>query len=207
MSRRHTPTAARFVVDAKAIAEMLQERNPGFAPEHAVILTRSMVEVFEREAAPLLPHVVVEVIPPGALALEGDGLGDILSPEQGRQALRAHATDLPPERWAGEVAKPTELAKRLGISRATLDNWRRDGVVLALPKGLRSHVYPVAQFDADGVPLKGLREVLALTDGKAGVAWRWLVTPHVDFNSERPLNALNRGEVVDVENAAQRDFG
>jgi len=99
-----------------------------------------------------------------------------------------------------ELLGPEAMADRLGVSRSTLHNWRRDGQVIALRKGLRNHVYPVRQF-AGKAPLAGVAEVLAVI-ADPDEAWEWLVTPSIYTAGEPPLTLLERGEVDAVRRAA-----
>jgi len=64
------------------------------------------------------------------------------------------------EDWAGEVAGSTYLEEKFRIPRSTLYRWQRRNEVIALRKGGRKHVFPVAQF-VDGRPAAGISEVLA----------------------------------------------
>jgi hypothetical protein len=138
--------------------------------------------------------------------VRGSGLGQIVSLDEGRQRLAQLAKPIPLESWAGPVRGPTEAADYLGLSRATLDNWRKAGMIIALPKGLHQHLIPMEQF-FEGRPLSGLGHVLAAADGSAMVAWHWLRTPHVDFTGAPPLLALRAGHIDEVRAAAERSLG
>ena len=58
------------------------------------------------------------------------------------------------EDWAGRVAGSTYLEENLRIARSTLHRWQRRNEVVALRKGGRKHVFPLAQF-VDGRPVAG----------------------------------------------------
>ncbi|NRG16798.1 hypothetical protein HPQ64_03735 [Rhizobiales bacterium] len=135
----------------------------------------------------------------------GEGLGTPLSKAKAAERLLRLAEPTALESWAGNVWRPSDIKDRLGISRSTLDNWRQKNMVIALNKGLRAHVYPADQF-AEGRPVKGLKGIVAAAAGNHHVAWRWLVTPHIDFDKTPPLTALKEGQVEAVLDAVHRSF-
>ncbi len=142
------------------------------------------------------------------LKLVGGGHGALIEVGEGARRLDAVAEAASPESWAeSELLGPEAMVERLGVSRSTLHNWRRDGRVIALRKGLRNHVYPARQF-AGKTPLSGIPEVLTLM-ADADEAWEWLVTPNTYTEGEPPLNLLERGQVEAVKRAADSalDFG
>ena len=63
---------------------------------------------------------------------------------------------------AGGVLSPGGVAERTGMSRQTVNNWRRKGQVIALPRGRRDFVFPACQFAEDRL-MPGLDRVLAAT--------------------------------------------
>jgi hypothetical protein len=142
------------------------------------------------------------------LKLAGGGHGTLIDEQEGARRLDAAADTTSPETWAqSDLLGPEAMIEHLGVSRSTLHNWRRDGRVIALRKGLRNHVYPVRQF-AGKAPLAGIAEVLAvMTDPDE--AWEWLVTPNTHTAGEPPLTSLERGQVEAVQRAADSslDFG
>lgn len=92
-----------------------------------------------------------------------------------------------------------------GVSRQAVDKKVADGSLLAVlgPNGRRR--FPTAQFADDGSPIKGLREVSAAL----GYSSRWavlnfLVNAHDLLGEERPIDALRRGDVDRVVEAAER---
>jgi hypothetical protein len=135
----------------------------------------------------------------------GEGLGAALSPADGNRRLDAYATPMPIAAWAGEVAGPTELQRRFGISRSTLHDWQRRHAVVGLRAGTRRHVYPLAQF-VDGRPIEGLGEVVGAA-GSTRTAWLWLLEPHPSLKGGAPLARLRQGEAAEVADLAARDFG
>jgi hypothetical protein len=103
-----------------------------------------------------------DAISPPNLKLAGGGHGALIDVEEGARRLNAITETAAPETWAeSELLGPEAMVERLGVSRSTLHNWRRDGRVIALRKGLRNHDYPVRQF-AGKAPLAGIAAVLAV---------------------------------------------
>lgn len=135
----------------------------------------------------------------------GEGLDAPLAPGEGLSRLQAYATPMTIEAWAGEVAGPSELERRCGVSRSTLHDWQKRGAVIGLLAGRRKHVFPLAQF-LDGRPIEGLADVVAAA-GSPRTAWAWLVEPHPSLRGRKPLDRLRAGDVGAVVDLAQQDFG
>lgn len=105
------------------------------------------------------------------------------------------------EDWAGEVAGSTYLEEKLRIPRSTLHRWQRRGEVVALRKGGRKHVFPLAQF-VDGRPVPGISDVLsAITSPR--LAWFWLSRPSPELDGRVPIEMLREDMVDDVVQAAR----
>ncbi|WP_217577428.1 hypothetical protein [Mesorhizobium sp. GbtcB19] len=103
--------------------------------------------------------------------------------------------------WAGEVAGPTFLEEHYGIPRSTLHWWQRHNDVVALRKGARKHVFPLAQF-IDGRPAPGMRKVLAsITNPR--LAWLWLTRPSTLLQGRIPIEMLRHDLVEEVALAAR----
>ena len=107
------------------------------------------------------------------------------------------------EDWAGEVAGSTYLEEKFRIPRSTLHRWQRRNEVIALRKGGRKHVFPLAQF-VDGRPAAGISEVLAAI-ANPRLAWFWLTRPSPELDGRIPIEMLKQDMVGDVVPAA-RDF-
>ncbi|MFU0506209.1 hypothetical protein ACLKMW_16665 [Pseudaminobacter sp. NGMCC 1.201702] len=105
------------------------------------------------------------------------------------------------EEWAGRVVGSTYLEKTLRIPRSTLYWWQRRNDVVALRKGSRKHVFPLAQF-VDGRPVPGLREVLS-SIANPRLAWLWLSRPSALLNGRVPVEMLRQDLVADVISAAR----
>ncbi|ESY74451.1 DUF2384 domain-containing protein [Mesorhizobium sp. M0051] len=105
------------------------------------------------------------------------------------------------EDWAGRVAGSTYLEEKLRIARSTLHRWQRRGEVIALRKGGRKHVFPLAQF-VDGRPVAGIRAVLSLISNPR-LAWLWLTRPSADLEGQVPIDLLRQDQVEEVVKAAR----
>jgi hypothetical protein len=135
------------------------------------------------------------------LKLVGGGHGELIDVREGVRRLDSVAESAVPEIWAeSELLGPEAMIEHLGVSRSTLHNWRRDGRVISVRKGLRNHLYPVRQF-AGKTPLAGIAEVLAVI-GDGDETWEWLVTPNAYTEGKPPLALLERGQVDVVRKAA-----
>ncbi|MER8628877.1 MbcA/ParS/Xre antitoxin family protein [Mesorhizobium opportunistum] len=105
------------------------------------------------------------------------------------------------EDWAGRVAGSTYLEENLRIARSTLHRWQRRGDVIALRKGGRKHVFPLAQF-VDGRPVAGISDVLKLI-GNPRLAWLWLTRPAAQLDGRIPIDLLRADQVDEVVEAAR----
>ncbi|CDX26378.1 conserved hypothetical protein [Mesorhizobium sp. ORS 3324] len=105
------------------------------------------------------------------------------------------------EDWAGEVAGSTYLEEKLRIPRSTLHRWQRRGEVVALRKGGRKHVFPLAQF-VDGRPAPGISEVLAAI-ANPRLAWLWLTRPSAELDGRVPIQMLREDMIEDVVRVAR----
>ena len=134
--------------------------------------------------------------------LMGEGLGEVTSAEAGRTALDAITVDDDTTDWArSDLLGAVDAAGLLGVARSTLDNWRKEGRVLAFAKGVRNFVYPVEQFEGSK-PVDGLREVRARFPSDES-AWEWLVTSNRLTGNAPPLEWLRTGHQNEVSRAAE----
>ncbi|MGX5805111.1 antitoxin Xre/MbcA/ParS-like domain-containing protein [Bradyrhizobium sp. Arg314] len=106
------------------------------------------------------------------------------------------------EDWAGEVAGSTYLEEHFRIPRSTLHRWQRRNEVIALRKGGRKHVFPLAQF-VDGRPASGISEVMSAI-GNPRLAWFWLTRPSPLLHGRVPIEGLKQDMVCDVVSAARK---
>jgi hypothetical protein len=138
-------------------------------------------------------------------AMRGEGLGELLSLEEGQRRLSAYAKPIKLEDWAGSAAGSTELQRDYGIARSSLHAWQQQGAVVGLLKGRRAHVFPIAQF-IDGRPVEGLAPVLTIIR-EPRTAWLWLIAPHPELDERTPLEQLKAGKVHEIADLAARDYG
>ncbi len=104
------------------------------------------------------------------------------------------------EDWAGPVAGQTYLEENFRIPRSTLHRWQRKNEIIALQRGGRKHVFPLAQF-VDGRPAAGIREVLS-SIAHPRQAWLWLTRPSALLAGRVPIDMLRQDLVVEVTGAA-----
>lgn len=134
--------------------------------------------------------------------LQGAGIQAPLSPEDSEARLSERiADDLSTDWIASEVAGAGDVVKRLQIARGTLDNWRKNGWIIALPKGPRNFVYPLRQFHGLR-PVAGLKPV-AEQFRSPEAAWQWLVIPNRMTYDRPPIDLLHDGEIEPVVGAAE----
>jgi hypothetical protein len=95
---------------------------------------------------------------------------------------------------------PKAAAKAIGVSRSTLDNWRRAGLIIALPKGRSSHVIPLVQF-VHSRPLSDIDTLLSACSHDAVRAWEALIAP-MPVGSLRVIEAAIAGDTRAIPNAA-----
>jgi hypothetical protein len=108
------------------------------------------------------------------------------------------------QEWAGVVAGPTEIERRFGIPRSTLHRWQKLNSVIALKKGGRKFVFPLAQF-VDGRPANGLSKLLEIIPHHR-TAWLWLTTASMELGGRSPIELLRMDMVDDVLKAARDHY-
>lgn len=94
-----------------------------------------------------------------------------------------------------------EFALRLGVKRQTVDNWRKDGRVIAYQRSKRGFGYPEAQIGADGNLLAGLEEALGRIGDNGYRAHRIMTTPRDDLAGRTPFEGLRAGRVSETMDA------
>jgi hypothetical protein len=139
-----------------------------------------------------------------AAVSQGEGLGRVLSPEEGRARIAEYATPTRVEGWAGPLAGPTELERDFGVARSTLHTWQKQGAVIGLLVGVRKHAFPREQF-VDGRPVTGLGKIVA-TVGDPRTAWLWLREPNPGLAGATPLARLRAGATEKVVEMARSNF-
>jgi hypothetical protein len=101
-------------------------------------------------------------------------------------------------RQGGGALPVSDVAKLLGISRQAVDKRRREGKLLAVPRGA-DYVYPACVF-ADGEIVPGLTEILAqFGPQRSWTVLAFLVTPDDRLGALSPLEALQKKEAKLME--------
>jgi uncharacterized protein (DUF2384 family) len=110
---------------------------------------------------------------------------------------------------AGPLLTPRQVADRLGLSPASVNNWRRQGRLLALQLDRHQHLYPALQFADDpgqgehGV-VRGLDRALTALAGQTPWAQVVFLTgPAPALGGRRPIDVLRTGEPGAVERVSQ----
>lgn len=134
--------------------------------------------------------------------LQGGGIGQVVSEEEGSKRLSAIAVEDESADWLdSETLGAGKLAEHLAISRGTLDNWRKAKKIIALRKGLRNFVYPLRQFEQRR-PVEGLDRI-AKHFVSPEEAWEWLVSTNRLTGDKPPIEALRDGNIEQVARAAE----
>jgi hypothetical protein len=155
----------------------------------------------ESEEAPKPLKLVAKA---AAAVSQGDGLGRVLSPEEGRARIAEYATPTKVEDWAGPLAGPTELERDFGVARSTLHTWQKQRAVIGLLVGVRKHAFPTEQF-VDGRPVTGLGEIVAAI-GDPRATWLWLREPNPGLAGVTPLARLKSGATDQIVEMARSNF-
>jgi hypothetical protein len=105
---------------------------------------------------------------------------------------------------AGGVWTTDEATTHLGLTRQTLQNWRAQRRVVALPRHDGSFVYPVAQFEASSADTGASRPYPAIQVINTLLADLMVAEELVAFLAT-PQEALSHGDVPRTPFAAMRD--
>jgi hypothetical protein len=107
---------------------------------------------------------------------------DPLAPALARNA--EHREMLP--RRAGGAVSAEAAARLLGITGEAVDEWRRTGILLAIPEG-SDWRYPASQFQKGEVVSGLLKVVRGLADADPWVTLDFLLAPDTDLGGRSPL--------------------
>jgi HAD superfamily hydrolase (TIGR01509 family) len=137
-----------------------------------------------------------------ARVIQGSGLGPLISVEEGLARLEEITVDDDSTDWAeSELLGTDSMAERLGVSVATLDDWRDRGKAIAFRNEANEFVYPARQFD-HSQPIEGLDRVVGYFPCPEE-AWEWLVTPNLYTGSAAPIDRLRSKHTEEVIRAAE----
>ena len=99
---------------------------------------------------------------------------------------------------AGGALSPAAVAERTGMSRQSVNNWRRKGQLIALPRGRRDFAFPACQFVEDRL-VPGLDRVLAASALRHPLSQlEMLLAPSARMEGASPLALLRAGRVEDA---------
>lgn len=142
-----------------------------------------------RKADKSLPQIKASAFQPGARA---------------RALLRgaeAIAEDL---KAAGGTFDLEAVCSLTHLTRQAIHKQVTDGRLLAVPGPSNRNVYPVAQFNDDGRPVEGLKEVReALGSGSPWMLLNFLVNPEARLDNRKPIDLLRAGKFDVVVEAAR----
>ncbi|WP_282053266.1 hypothetical protein [Phaeobacter inhibens] len=96
-----------------------------------------------------------------------------------------------------EMLTTADIVERVGISRQAVAKRRDNGTILALKAGPKALKYPDWQILPTGQVAPGIEDVLALVDGDAWTAYRFLIEAAPD-GTDRPLYQLLREGDIDT---------
>ena len=188
---------------AAAVLDLPAEARQVLAKRQAELMrrVRRLVETFsDYTTGGKIKLVVPDTVEPS----KGEGLGPIVSADEGRSLLRDFAVARKIEDWAGPVAGASELSRDYAIARSTLHRWQHANEVIGLLKGTKKHVFPVEQF-IDGRPARGIPAVVSLAGGHR-VAWLWLRQPNPVLAGHKPIELLKQDRIDEVVDTARAYF-
>ncbi len=188
---------------AAAVLNLPVEARQELAKRQAELMrgVRRLVETFSHDVGRgKIKLAVPEAVEPS----KGEGLGTIVSAEEGRRVLRELAVARKIEDWAGPVAGASELNRDYGIPRSTLHRWQHSDEVIGLLKGTKKHVFPVEQF-IDGRPARGIASIVGLAGGHR-IAWLWLRQANPVLSGRTPIDLLKQDRIDEVVDTARAYF-
>jgi hypothetical protein len=182
-------------------------RSPHDLPRSRAALERSALDraagVLERLFAHAPTAALRKLVDEASLAAVTSALSAAVAAAPGADPLAAARSrgvlrrdDLMNQ--AGGALSPGELAERTGMSRQTVNNWRRKGQVIAIPRGRRDFVFPACQLGEDRL-LPGLDRVLAASALRHPLGQlEMLLAPSPRMGGASPLALLRGGRVEDA---------
>ena len=102
-----------------------------------------------------------------------------------------------------EMLSADAFAARLGTTRATVTAWRHKNQVLGLEGATRGFRFPEWQIGADGKPFSVLPQLFDRLDDEAWEVYRFLVQHHPELGGMTGREALQKGRVKQVIEAAE----
>ena len=102
-----------------------------------------------------------------------------------------------------EMLSADAFAARLGTTRATITAWRHKNQVLGLEGATRGYRFPEWQVGPDGKPFRALPQLFDRLGGDAWAVYRFLVQHHPELGGMTGREALQKGRVRAVVEAAE----
>lgn len=194
--KEHSSISSELVIGTGAAIHLLSPTHQQAIRDDLADLASEFVHRLAAEAARRFDASLREAAPRTARTEGGPRCAVAKAQDKQRDSMRI-------EDWAGQVAGPTYLEEHFGIPRSTLHWWQRHNDVIALRKGARKHVFPLAQF-VDSRPAPGIRQVLSLI-ANPRLAWLWLIRPSPLLDGRVPIEMLRQDLAEEVVLVA-RDF-
>jgi len=102
-----------------------------------------------------------------------------------------------------EMLSADAFAARLGTTRATVNAWRHKNQVLGLEGATRGFRFPEWQVGPDGKPFRALPQLFDCLGGDVWAVYRFLVQHHPELGGMTGKEALQKGRVKQVVEAAE----
>jgi hypothetical protein len=102
-----------------------------------------------------------------------------------------------------EMLSADAFAARLGTTRATVNAWRHKNQVLGLEGATRGFRFPAWQVGPDGKPFRALPQLFDRLGGDTWDVYRFLVQHHPELGGMTGREALQKGHVKEVVEAAK----
>jgi hypothetical protein len=145
---------------------------------------------------------------------KGNGQTDGISPRIRASAFQPGARARALLRGAEAIAEDLEAAggtfdleavcSLTRLTRQAIHKQVTDGRLLAVPGPSNRNVYPVAQFNNDGRPVDGLKEVRDVLGSRSPwMLLNFLVNPEARLGNRKPIDLLRAGELDAVIEAAR----
>lgn len=162
---------------------------------------RVFVELDARLAKPFLKAGQITVVISGESPRADRSPGTVRNVKNGISAKLQVALDRGYTRGretaAAVLSRPDmlsseEMAKQLGVSRETVNQWRRKGKLLGLEGDARGIRYPDWQL-REGRLLEGLENLARLFGHDAWMLYRFLVSDHDGLDGQTGVEAMRAG--------------
>ncbi|WP_372426217.1 helix-turn-helix domain-containing protein [Salinarimonas chemoclinalis] len=92
-----------------------------------------------------------------------------------------------------DMLSAQEIAERLGVTRMTVNAWRKAGRLIGLSGAKRGYRFPAWQLDEHGRPFAQLPRLLELLDGSGWAVHRFMTSPQPELGGSTGRDALGEG--------------